>query len=687
VSDIRDISDDFLQKCIVIIEQNLSDEGFGVTELANEVGMSRSNLLRKVQKASGYSASVFIRKVRLANAQSLIRETNLNVSEVSYQVGFGSPSYFIKCYREEFGHPPGSEKEQFQAYSDEESAEMIKSNKPYLWYAGAVVAAVLTMWLLFFYPEKEPEPKEKSIMVLPFVNDSDDSTNIYVINGLMESILNNLQRIEDLRVVSRTTSERFRNTNKSIPEIAAELGVNYLIEGSGQKQGDQLMLNVQLIEASGDHHLWSEQYRRQSTDIFELQAEVAKDIAQQIEAKIAPEEIELIEKVLTKNLVAYDHYLKGLEAINQENFEGIAIGVEEFKKAIAADPAFAEAYAYIAIGYYYDDFYRGQKTYTTEIQSYAKKAYSLEKKSPTTLTARGLAAMHRYDYEEAIQCFEDVVALNPNSARAYNYLSDIYLFHAPDAMKYLEYALKGIKIDVAGQDSTSLSFAYLHISNALVQTGFIEISEEFIRQSMALDTANLFAEYLYAYIKFAKDRDFDLVEKRLIAASKKDTTRLDILQEIAKVNYAQGNYQRAVSYYEKMNHLKMLIGSTLFESEDVKIGYSLEQIGRNEEAQFYYDRYRAYAEKDESIYHHLEMAAYYASQKKIELGMEHLKQFAKIESISYWFILFIKEDPILLELSGHPDFDQTIEQIYNTFWQEHEKISKELSKAEVIISL
>jgi len=687
VEDIRYIKDHFLQKCIGLIEQNISNEGFGVTELAHQAGMSRSNLLRKVQKASGYSASVFIRKVRLANAKDLIRKSDLNISEVSYQVGFGSPSYFIKCYREEYGYPPGSEKEQIENIT----TDVVQANpllkKPILWYISAALAATLTMWLLFFYPQKQPEFKEKSIMILPFVNDSYDSTNIYVINGLMESILNNLQSIEDLRVVSRTTSERFRNSNKSIQEIAEELGVTYLIEGSGQKQEDQLMLNVQLIEASGDDHIWSAQYRRQATDIFQLQAEVAKDIAQQIEAKIAPEEIELIEKVLTTNLVAYDHYLKGLEAINRENFEGIAIGVEEFEKAIALDPNFAEAYAYIAIGYYYDDYYRGQKTYDKEIRLNAQKAYELEKTSSLILTANGLAAMHRFDYDKAIEFFEKVITLNPNSARAYNNLSDIYLFHSPNARKYLEYSLKGISINKSGQDSTALSFAYLHISNALVQTGFIDISEEFIRQSMALDSTNLFAEYLYAYIKFAKDRDFDLVEKRLIASSQKDTTRIDILQEIAKVNYARGNFQRAITYYEKMIRMKELIGSKFFESEDVKIAYSLEQVGRNDEAQFYYDRYKNYAEKDSSIYHHLEMAAYYASQREVDLGIQHLKEFSKIESISYWFILFIKEDPILLELSGHPDFDKTIEKIYSSFWKEHEKISEELSKAEVVISL
>ena len=103
---------------------------------------------------------------------------------------------------------------------------------------------------------------KKSIAVLPFINDSNDSTNVYIINGLMESTLNNLQKIKELRVISRTSVEKYRNNPKTIPEIARELNVHYLIEGSGQKIGDQILLNIQLIEAPSDKHLWSEQYNR-----------------------------------------------------------------------------------------------------------------------------------------------------------------------------------------------------------------------------------------------------------------------------------------------------------------------------------------------------------------------------------------------------------------------------------------
>ena len=116
----------------------------------------------------------------------------------------------------------------------------------------------------------------------------------------MESTLNNLQQIKDLRVISRTSTEKYRHVARSIPEMASELSVRYFVEGSGQKMGDQIVLNIQLIDGPNDKHLWAKQYRRETNDIFALQQEIAKDVAQEIQAIITPEEAERLEKIPTK---------------------------------------------------------------------------------------------------------------------------------------------------------------------------------------------------------------------------------------------------------------------------------------------------------------------------------------------------------------------------------------------------
>jgi len=134
--------------------------------------------------------------------------------------------------------------------------------------------------------EKYPliSPSDKSIAVLPYKNDSKDEENTYFINGLMEEVLNNLQKIKDLRVISRTSVEQYRNQTKSIPEIAKDLGVNYIVEGSGQKYGNSFRLRTQLIMAEHESHLWGESYQQEINDvkdIFRVQSQIAESIAKE----------------------------------------------------------------------------------------------------------------------------------------------------------------------------------------------------------------------------------------------------------------------------------------------------------------------------------------------------------------------------------------------------------------------
>ena len=255
----------FIEQAEALIMNNLGNDQFGVSELADAMNMSRSNLLRKIKKQTQLSASQYIRQVRLKEAMELLKEDSSTVSEISYQVGFGSTSYFIKCFREQYGYPPG----EVGKGATEEETKKVKPNdlKIYRWpiIAGTSIVLLIVAFLIFNKTDAvQTLEVEKSIAVLPFKNESADSTNLYFVNGLMESALNNLQKIEDLRVISRTSVEKYRKTDKGIPEIAEELHVNYLVEGSGQRVGNQVLLNVQLINASTDTPIWVEQYSQRS---------------------------------------------------------------------------------------------------------------------------------------------------------------------------------------------------------------------------------------------------------------------------------------------------------------------------------------------------------------------------------------------------------------------------------------
>jgi TolB-like protein/AraC-like DNA-binding protein len=335
---------DFVSQVTAVIEQNMQNEQFGVSELADALNMSRSNLLRKVKKETNLSVSQLINQVRLKRAMTLLRQSSLNVSEVSHQVGFNSPSYFIKCFREYYGYPPG----EVGSRPETEPVQVEPSGRSRKILIGGIIGMLLVIAVALYVYGVWPFVRhtivlEKSIAVLPFKNESNDSTNVYLINGLMESTLNNLQKIKDLRVISRTSSEKYRSTTLAIPEIAKELNVSYFVEGSGQKIGNQIVLTIQLIEAATDRHLWSAQYKRETKDIFQLQQDIAKSIAEEIKVRITPDEARRIEKKSTENLAAYDLYLKGLEYQELGGRKNLEQAIEFFKKATEEDPQFATA--------------------------------------------------------------------------------------------------------------------------------------------------------------------------------------------------------------------------------------------------------------------------------------------------------------------------------------------------------
>src|SRR5437773_8977252 len=197
--------------------------------------------------------------------------------------------------------------------------------------------------------EKKPEAStpvlRKSIAVLPFENLSEDKANAYFADGIQEEILTRLSRIGDLKVISRTSTQRFRNSPENISQIARQLGVANILEGGVRKAGDQVRVHVQLIDAESDSHLWAERYDRKLTDIFAVESEIAAKIADALQARLTGAERRAISSQPTENSEAHQFYLKGL--YHWRNF--FAPGYERvrdyFQRAVELDPSYAPAYA------------------------------------------------------------------------------------------------------------------------------------------------------------------------------------------------------------------------------------------------------------------------------------------------------------------------------------------------------
>ena len=218
----------------------------------------------------------------------------------------------------------------------------------------------------------------KSIAVLPFTNLSNDPDQEYFSDGMMEEILDRLFKIGDLKVNSRTSSMRYRNTDKSIKEIAGELGVASILEGSVRRIGNKVRITVQLIDAKTDAHLWSEIYDGDLSDlsrIFFIQSEVAQSVARELKAVLSPQEIQLIENIPTTDLIAYDNFLKGKFSAHKYNTEDLSLAMQYFEKAKERDPDFALAYAGIA----YVWIFRQQGNIATPEEAVPKMLEAVEK--------------------------------------------------------------------------------------------------------------------------------------------------------------------------------------------------------------------------------------------------------------------------------------------------------------------
>jgi len=200
------------------------------------------------------------------------------------------------------------------------------------------------------YPEKVAI-ENKSIAVLPFENLSRDPDTTYFADGVQEEILTRLSRIADLKVISRTSTQRFKSSPDNLPQIASQLGVANILEGTVQKAADQVRVNVQLIDAENDSHLWAERYDRKLIDIFEVESDIAAKIADALQAKLTGSERYALASRPTENTEAHQLYLKGRFFWNKRTIDGIKKSIEHFDQAIEKDPAYALAYAGLADAY------------------------------------------------------------------------------------------------------------------------------------------------------------------------------------------------------------------------------------------------------------------------------------------------------------------------------------------------
>ena len=306
-----------------------------------------------------------------------------------------------------------------------------------------ILALLLSLggFFLWRYASASPEPvtkgaplspsaplsiPPKSIAVLPFENLSRDPENAYFSEGIQDEILTRLAKIGDFKVISRTSTAQFRSKPENVSEIARLLGVANILEGSVQKAGNAVRVNVQLIHAGTDTHLWAETYDRELTDIFAVESEIAKAVAENLNARLNGRANEVLAARPTDKPAAHEFYLRGRYLWNRRSSASLQKAAEFFQKAIDLDPNYALAYAGLADVYSITPMYTGTAPgeVVPKAIAAARKAVELDEKLAEAHTALGNALSANVQLSAAEQEFRRALELNPNYATAHQWLSE-----------------------------------------------------------------------------------------------------------------------------------------------------------------------------------------------------------------------------------------------------------------------
>jgi TolB-like protein len=567
--------------------------------------------------------------------------------------------------------------------------------------SGLLLLVGIVILALFIFDifggKKQTEDLEKSIAVLPFKLLSEEPNKQYLADGMMDAILLHLSKIEDLRVMSRTSVEQYRETGKTMTEIGRELGVGYLLEGSFQKYGDNVRLIVQLIKPGKEGHEWANEYDRNWKDIFTVQSEVAQAIAGELHAVITPEEKQIIEKIPTTNLTAYDFYQQGKEELvnyrwDNGNKASLTKAENLYQKALEYDSTFAGAYSGLAIVYrtkYYEDINSYfAKNYFDSIMILANRALSHDDHLAEAYYARGLYYCENGKFDQAIKEFDKATKYNPNYWEVY--LDKTALVYANwdynhvDYIKGFENLNKAISINHGKELPVILNYMAIGLTSyAGFEKGYDYYEKIF---KLTGDTNS------YLSTLAAREWNFGNREKAVeldYTILKRDSNNIGALYDLGYNYMVLGQYKESLKYFKKYIEKLQTFGQ-LAPGAIHRIGYVYWQNGYKKEAEYYFNEckriYEESIKKDRQYGSgaYYDLAGVYAFMGEKEKAYRNLREWASSPVLPFWWINMFKEDPMFDSIRGEPEFQQILRDVEAKYQAEHERVGKWLEEQGII---
>ena len=356
-----------------------------------------------------------------------------------------------------------------------ETLRKAKSGKPAVMAVVGVIVIVAALLLMGnvarvrdrLMGRSTGEP-EISIAVLPWLNLSSDPKQEYFADGMTEELTTDLAQIGSLRVISRTSTMQYKGTHKSIPEIARELGVRYILEGSVRREENHVRITAQLIDSSTGFHIWAQDFDRDLKDVFSVQEETALKIAEALKLQLTPQEQQAVQRRYTQNVEAYDAFLRGKALVAEfDRPDKLEMARKDFEEALRLDPNYVPALAGLSMveGQYFRNI-DAAPLHLQRAEALARKALSIDPQVSTVHVALGLIAGFNYDYRHAAEEFREAHRLEPDNAPAWDYEGWVLAYQQPP---------DGVGAEEAVREALRLGFsslaAYYHLGRALMVQG------------------------------------------------------------------------------------------------------------------------------------------------------------------------------------------------------------------------
>jgi TolB-like protein/Tfp pilus assembly protein PilF len=579
--------------------------------------------------------------------------------------------------------------------------EDTKSLKPGILIGSLLMLALIVLAYFFFSNRSESSnPVEKSIAVLPFKNDSPDEEDTYFINSIMEEVLNNLQTIKDLRVVSRNSVDQYKDPEKaSTTEIAKKLDVNYIVIGSGQKNGSTIRVRVKLIEAKNARQMWADSYDKEineTQDIFSIQSQIAEAIASKLKAIVTTEVKQIIEKIPTADLNAYELYQRGKEEYwkyraDNANTKALENAENSFHKSLKYDSTFAKSYAGLAMVYKDKHQFEIQSSHCKEfldsVLILANRALFLDVQLAEAYVSKGFYYLASGNSEQALKQFDAALRYNPNDWMAYQYKGYLYLFlnYNLNYVKAIENLQKAVSINKGKELATLLR----DLGNAYGQSaGLIEIANKYYREAFILDSDSS----LYFLSLASTEMLIGNFKESVVLCNKaysKDPNNTDILRDFSFYYLFLDQSEKALKYFKK--YVDRIEASGQFSMAYInRIGFAYWNNGYKKKGDYYFREQINNAEETISkgrLYYppyrlapYYDLAGTYACIGEKKKAYENLRVWTRISVCPLWGVVLIKKDPLFNSIRNEPEFQQIVREVEAKYQSEHTRVMKWLEE-------